>query len=112
MAKYAFTKRLKRATPTIRTQDGVVKSWEVEVEYSYAGDPAATNPALPAWKTTYSDSKDVESEGRVATDYTQAELIAMLSPIIDNRIFDTQYEAFNLPAIENRITDFDISTLS
>lgn len=112
MAKYPFTKTLKKATPTIRTADNVVKSWEVEVEYAYAGDPDATDPALPAWKNTYSERKDVEDEGRVATDFTQAELMAMLPSVIDNHIFEAHYEAFNLPPAEERISDFDISTLS
>ena len=110
MAKYEpITKTLKKATPTIRTEDNVVKSWDIEVVYAYAGDEAK---GLPAWKTTYTENEDVEYLGKTATQFTQAELIGFMSPMIENHIFEAHYEAFNLPATEEHVHNFDINSLS
>lgn len=110
MAKYQpIEKTLKRATPTIRTADNVVKSWEVEVIYSYAGDEAQ---GLPAWKTTYTEHEDVEYLNKTATEFTQAELMSFMSSTIQTDVFEAHYEAFNLPPAEHRVSDFDLNTLS
>ena len=110
MAKYSpITKTLKKAVPTVRAADDVVKSWDVEVVYAYAGDE---DNGLPAWSTTYSESADVEYQGKKASEFTKAELIGFMSPMIENHIFEAHYEAFNLPATETRDDSFDISTLN
>lgn len=110
MAKYGpITKTLKKASPLVRTADGVVKQWEIEVVYSYAGDEAA---GLPAWKTTYSEREDVEYLGKTVDQFTKAELIGFMNPLMENSIFEAHYEAFNLPAQEERTSNFDINSLS
>lgn len=110
MAKYSpITKTLKKATPTVRAADGVVKHWDIEVVYAYAGDEAQS---LPAWKTTYSESEDVEYLGKTVDQFTKAELIGFMNPMIENAIFEAHYEANNLPATETRVGDFNISSLS
>jgi hypothetical protein len=110
MAKYApITKTLKKATPTIRTSDNVVKSWDIEVVYSYAGDEENN---LPAWKTSYNENEDVEYLGKTVDQFTKAELIGFMSPMIENHIFEAHYESQNLPATEERVGNFDINSLS
>tara|TARA_R110000772_G_scaffold9921_5_gene32168 strand:- start:2008 stop:2349 length:342 start_codon:yes stop_codon:yes gene_type:complete len=111
MAKYTpITKTLKKATPTIRSSDNVVKSWNVEVVYSYAGD-ATADPVLPAWKTSYSETEDVLYLGKTADEYTKSELIGFMNPSIENHIFEAHYESQNMPATEERKQDFDFSAL-
>jgi FMN-dependent NADH-azoreductase len=110
MAKYApITKTLKKATPTVRSSDGVVKSWDVEVVYSYAGDEEKN---LPAWKTTYSENEDVAYMEKTVEQFTKAELIGFMNPMIENHIFEAHYEANNLPATEERLGEFDINSLN
>jgi hypothetical protein len=110
MAKYTpITKILKKATPVVRNADGVVKSWDIEVVYSYAGDEAQ---GLPAWKTTYSENEDVEYMNKTTDQFTKSELIGFMNPMIENSIFEAHYEAFNLPAKEQRVSDFDINSLN
>lgn len=110
MAKYSpIVKTVKKASPTVRTSDNVVKKWDIEVVYSYAGDPANN---LPAWKTTYSESEDVEYLGKTVDQFTKTELLGFMNPMIENHIFEAHYEANNLPATENRVSDFNISNLA
>lgn len=110
MAKYGpITKTLKKATPTIRLSDNVVKEWNIEVVYSYAGD---VEKNLPAWKTSYSETEDVEYLGKTADQFTKAELIGFMSPMLENSIFEAHYESQNMPATEERVGDFDINTLN
>jgi len=110
MPKYApITKTLKKATPTVRAADNVVKSWEIEVVYSYAGDEVNN---LPAWKTSYSENEDVEYLGKTVDQFTKAELIGFMSPMIENHIFEAHYDSQNLPATEERVGNFDINSLS
>lgn len=113
MATYGpITKTLKKAVPTIRTSDNVVKEWEIEVVYSYAGDDT-TVPVQPAWKTTYSEREDVEYLGKTADQFTKAELIGFMNPMMETAIFPAHYEASGWkPATEDRVNDFDINTLS
>jgi Rps23 Pro-64 3,4-dihydroxylase Tpa1-like proline 4-hydroxylase len=110
MAKYApITKTLKKATPTARSADGIVKSWDIEVVYSYAGDEENN---LPAWKTSYSENEDVEYMEKTVDQFTKAELIGFMSPMIENHIFEAHYESQNLPATEERVSNFDINSLN
>lgn len=110
MAKYApLTKTLKKATPVIRNEDGVVKSWDIEVVYSYAGDE---EQGLPAWKTTYSENEDVEYMNKTVDQFTKSELIGFMSPMIENHAFEAHYESQNLPAKEERVSDFNVNSLA
>lgn len=109
MTKYTpITKTLKKATPTIRSEDGVVKSWNIEVIYSYAGD---VEKSLPAWKTTYSETEEVEYLNKTVDQFTKSELIGFMSPMIENHIFEAHYEAQNLPAKEEYLSEFNINSL-
>lgn len=110
MAKYGpITKTLKKATPTVRLSDNVVKEWNVEVVYSYAGD---VEKNLPAWKTFYTETEDVEYLGKTVDEFTKAELISFMGPVIENSIFEAHYESQNMPATEKCVGDFDINTLN
>lgn len=110
MAKYSpITKTLKKAVPTVRTSDNVVKRWDIEVVYSYDGD---LERDLPAWKTTYSESEDVEYLGKTVNQFTKSELIGFMSPNIENHAFEAHYESQNLPATETADANFNINSLS
>ena len=110
MAKYGpITKTLKKAVPTIKSDTGIVKSWEVEVVYAYGGDETKD---LPAWKTSYSETEDVEYLGKTANQFTKSDLISFMGPQIENSIFEAHYEAYNLPAKEERQEEFDLNSLS
>lgn len=109
MAKYTpIIKTLKKATPVIRKEDNVVKSWDIEVVYAYEGDAEA---GLPAWKTTYSENEDVEYMNKTVDQFTKSELIGFMSPMIENSIFEAHYESQNMPAKEERVSDFNINSL-
>jgi len=110
MAKYSpLTKTLKKAVPTVRASDNVVKRWEIEVVYAYAGD-ADNN--LPAWKNTYSESEDVEYLGKTVDQFTKSELVDFMSPMIENHIFEAHYESQNLPATESSDGNFNVNSLA
>ena len=42
MATYATTKILKKAQPAVRISDNIVKSWDIEVLYTYTRDRKST----------------------------------------------------------------------
>jgi hypothetical protein len=109
MPKYApITKTLKKATPTVRAADNVVKSWEIEVVYSYAGDEVNN---LPAWKTSYSENEDVEYLGKTVDQFTKADLLGLLNiPQLEN-IFESHYDSMNAPPTETRLSNFDITQI-
>jgi hypothetical protein len=112
MATYTpITKTLVKAVPTVRAADNYVTRWEIEVEYAYDGDGAD----LPAWKTTYSESKEIAEPSKATSGYTKAELIAMMPAVIEDHVFHAHYEAFNLaPAEPEEAADneFDLDTLN
>lgn len=100
MAKYNATKTLKKATPTIRTEDGIVKQWEIEVVYSHNG-----------FTRDYPHRADVEYLHKTPIEYTKAELIALMPPNLDN-VFDSHYDSFNTPPTTERVSDFKLSDLA
>jgi hypothetical protein len=105
MAKYATTKVLKKASPTVRTADQVVKSWEVEVLYTHTRDNGTT------WARAYPATEDVEYLNKTADQFTKAELIGYMNPNMDV-IFDAHYEAHNLPATEEKVSNFNLNDLA
>jgi hypothetical protein len=105
MAKYSTVQTLKKASPTIRVADGVVKSWEIEVIYSH------TDSDGKVWSRSYPHREDVEYMSKVPTNFTKAELIAFMPPNMDV-IFDAHYEAHNLPPVDERVADFKLDDLA
>ena len=100
MAKYNATKTLKKATPTVRNSDGVVKVWEIEVVYQHNG-----------FKRDYSHREEVEYLEKETSEYTKAQLIAMMPAVIDS-VFDSHYDTFNTPPTEERVSNFNLSDLA
>lgn len=100
MGIHPYTKILKKATPTIRLADGVVKKWEVEVIFKSTED---------GWNRTYPGDEEVEWMNKKPEDFTKEELIAFCT--MPDAVFDAHYEAFNSPPKETRVGDFDLSKL-
>lgn len=110
MATYTpITKTLTKAVPIKRVEDNFVVRWEIEVDYAYAGDGAE----LPAWTTTYSHSIEISEPSKVATDYTKAELVASMPPVLEEHVFHAHYEAFNIvqPVTEEEDQEFTLDNL-
>ena len=105
MAKYPATKALKKATPTVRTGDNIVKSWEIEVIYTHTRDDAST------WTRVYSHTEDVEYLNKETSGFTKAELIGFMPSNMDV-IFDAHYEAHNTPPTEDRVSNFNLNDLA
>jgi hypothetical protein len=104
MAKYETTKTLKKAQPTVRTADNVVKQWEIEVIYSH------TNADGKTWTRAYPHTEDVEYLNKTTSDFTKAELIGFMPSNMDT-IFDAHYDAHNTPPTEERVSNFSINDL-
>lgn len=93
---------IKSATPTVRTADGVVKKWDLEVVF--VDDETK-------WNRTYSFSEDVEWQGKKADKFTQAELLNIIPGTYDH-IFEAHWQSMNPgPAVEEKVADFDVSKL-
>jgi|SRR5210317_830355 len=95
-----YTKTLKKAVPTVRTADGVVTEWELEVICV-----ADSN----GWKTTYNEREEVEYLGKTPEQFTKAELLAMVQ--INDHVFDAHWQAHNTPAVTERKPDFPLTSL-
>lgn len=100
MAKYPYTKTLKKATPTVRTTDGIVKSWDIEVIYK-----ANSN----GWSRAYPHQEDVEYLNKKVTDFTKADLLAFSN--LPDAVWDAHWEAHNVPATEEKVGDFNLNDL-
>lgn len=104
MAKYPTTKALKKAQPTVRIEDNIVKKWDIEVVYKH------TRSDNTSWSRTYSHSEDVEYLNKTPTEFTKAELISYMNNM--DVIFDAHYEAHNVPPKEDKVSDFNINDLN
>jgi hypothetical protein len=100
MPQYTATKTLVKAIPRVRTEDNVVLSWDLTVNFEHEG-----------WSREYPHTQDVTSLNKEADEFTQSELLGFLPPVLD-LVFDSHYETFNLPPKEEQITDFDVTTLN
>ena len=111
MSNYPHTKTLIAAKPTVRISDNFATSWDIEVEYTFAGDAAND---LPAWSKTYSHNEVIESPIKAVGDYTKNELIALMPEVISDHVFGAHYEAYNIVvAVEEEVVaDFDVNSLS
>jgi hypothetical protein len=105
LAKYPTTKTLKKVYPTINTTTNIVKKVEIEVVYSHTSNTGTT------WARTYSHTEDVEYLNKEITDFTKAELIALM-PSTMEVVFDAHYDAHNTPPTEERISNFNINELN
>ena len=97
-------KQLKKATPTIRNSDGVVKKWEIEVIFTCDKTDGTT------FSRTYPASEDVEYLNLKPEQFTPAQLISMMNPVTD-QVFESHFITFTTPPTENRVSDFNLSTL-
>ena len=100
MAKYNATKNLSSAIPTVRTDDNLVKKWDLRVTYAYNG-----------FNRDYGDSVDVLYMGKTTDQFTRTELLGLLNLAQYDQIFDAHYDAYHTPPVENRQSDFDITTI-
>lgn len=99
-AKYPYTKVLKKASPTVRTADNVVKSWDIEVIYK-----ANSN----GWSRTYPHREDVEYLNKTVSQFTKSELLSFSN--LPDAVWDAHYEAHNMPPTEERVGDFNLNDL-
>jgi len=102
-------KTLSKAVPTVNA-NGIVKSWELEVVYSY---PAAgyTTTDTPL-RRTYNETQQVEYLNKTPQDFTRPELFSFLNISQYNMVFDSTYESVVLPPTEIRDTSFDLNSLA
>jgi hypothetical protein len=111
MAKYSENadKTLSKAVPTLNAS-GVVKSWELEVVYSY---PAAgyTTTDTPL-RRKYSETEEVEYLNKTPQEFTKSELFAFLNISQYDMVFDSTYQSVVLPPVETKDTAFDINSLA
>lgn len=105
MAHYPTTKVLKKASPTVRLSDNVVKSWDIEVLYTHTRQNGTT------WSRAYSHTEDVEYLNKEPSDFTKAELISFM-PSNMEVIFDAHYEAHNTETTDKKISNFNLNNLA
>lgn len=94
-------KILKKATPTVRTSDNVVKKWDIEVIYK---------DTTSGWNRAYPHTEDVEYLNLTADQFTKDQLVGFMPSNMDV-IFEAHYDAFNTPPKEERISDFNLNNL-
>lgn len=111
MAHYSKNcdKTLSKAIPTVR-EDGIVKSWELEVVYSYPAEGYDTTDA--PLRRRYEGIEDVEYLGKTPQEFTKSELFSFLNIAQYDLVFDSTYESVVFAPTEKKDTSFDISSLS
>ena len=94
---------IKKATPTVRSADGIVKSWDIDVVFV---------DDLDGWNRTYSFSEsDLEWMKKKPTDFTEADLLKFIPGTYDH-IFEAHYDSMHPgEPVEEKVADFDLSTL-
>lgn len=100
MAKYAYTKTLKKAVPTVKTDTGIVKSWDLEVLYTSDDN---------GWSRAYPVREEVEHLNKKPETFTKEELIALSR--LPDAVWDAHWESMNLPPTEERVADFNLNNL-
>ena len=93
-------KTLSKAIPTVR-EDGIVKSWELEVVYSYPGEGYDTTDA--PLRRRYEEIEDVEYLGKTPQEFTKSELFSFLNIAQYNLVFDSTYESVVFAPTEKKI---------
>ena len=111
MAQYSQNcdKTLSKAVPTLNA-NGIVKSWELEVVYSYPG-VGSTSTDTPL-RRKYSETEEVEYLGKTPQEFTKSELSSFLNTAQYDLVFDSTYESVVLPPTETKDTSFDINSLA
>lgn len=104
MAKYPATKVLSRAVPTVRSTDGVVKRWDIDVVYSYTDENGIT------LNNTYIHNEDVEFQNKVVSDFSKSDLVGYMQDKYD-AVFDAQFDAMIAPPTEEMVFEFNIDQL-
>jgi hypothetical protein len=95
-------KILKKATPTVRTSDQVVKKWDIEVIYKNTAD---------GWTRAYPHNEDVEWMNKTASQFTKEELIALM-PTVTDTVFESHHKTMTTPRTEQRVGDFNLNDLA
>lgn len=102
-------KTLSKAIPTVN-ENGIVKSWELEVVYSY---PAAGYTTTDApLRRKYSETEEVEYLNKTPQEFTKTELFSFLNITQYDLVFDSTYESVVLPPKETKDTSFDLNSLA
>lgn len=102
-------KTLSKAIPTVN-ENGIVKSWELEVVYSY---PAAGYTTTDApLRRKYSETEEVEYLNKTPQEFTKSELFSFLNITQYDAVFDSTYESVVLPSKETKDTSFDLNSLA
>lgn len=102
-------KTLSRAIP-ILNENGIVKTWELEVVYSYPSVGYATsNEPL---RRKYQHTEDVEYLNKTPYEFTKTELLSFMNILQYDSVFDSTYESLFFPPVIIKDTSFDINSLS
>lgn len=102
-------KTLSKAIPTVN-ENGIVKSWELEVVYSYPSAGYTTTDA--PLRRKYSESEEVEYLNKTPQEFTKSELFSFLNITQYDAVFDSTYESVVLPPKETKDTSFDLNSLA
>jgi hypothetical protein len=100
MAKYQIAKFLSEATPTVRTADNLVKSWDLKVTLSYNG-----------FAREYGENVNVLWQQKTVDQFTKADLLGLLNISQLENIFESHYDSMNAPPTETRLSNFDITQI-
>lgn len=111
MAQYSANtdKTLSKAVPTLNA-NGIVKSWELEVVYSYPASGYKTKNA--PLRRKYEETEEVEYLGKTPQEFTKSELFSFLNIAQYDLVFDSTYESVILPPTETKDTAFDLNSLA
>ena len=102
-------KTLSKAVPTVN-ENGIVKSWELEVVYSYPATGYKTTD-VPL-RRKYSETEEVEYLNKTLQEFTKSELFSFLNITQYDAVFDSTYESVVLPPKETKDTAFDLNSLA
>jgi hypothetical protein len=94
------TKALSKAIPTVKT-NGKVKSWDLTVVYSCNG-----------LIKDFGCGADVEYLDKEPSDFTKAELLGFCNTVHLDMVFDSFYGSMTGTPTEEKVNDFDITSLS
>lgn len=94
------TKALSKAIPTVKT-NGKVKKWDLTVAYSCNG-----------LNKDFTREADVEYLDKEPTDFTKSELLNLCNIVHLDMVFDSFYGSMTGTPTEEKLNDFDITSLS